>query len=177
MYDRENAADYDREFQSEVDTIAKFTPGHNFASAIAVAQKELADDTQRINIPGLSGALAVEFANLEYDGEAKSALESLLAMNDFLLTDQRMRKLAMEGKEDDARQVCLGYEPTRLKFAFTRLDDSLNRGLKINQEHFEQLIVDANSDLAGLAALSQLFALVIVVLVYTSVTPRLREYL
>lgn len=177
MYDRENAADYEREFQSEVDTIAKFTPGHNFASAIAVAQKELADDTQRINIPGLSGALAVEFANLEYDGEAKSALESLLAMNDFLLTDQRMRKLAMEGKEDDARQVCLGYEPTRLKFAFTRLDDSLNRGLKINQEHFEQLIVDANSDLAGLAALSQLFALVIVVLVYTSVTPRLREYL
>lgn len=177
MYDRANAAQYEKNFQTEVDTIAKFTPGHDFASSIRIAQKELTDETQRINIPGLSGALAVEFANLEYDGEAKSALETLLAMNEFVLTDKRMRALAAAGKENEARQVCLGYEPTRVKYAFTRLDDSLGRGLKINQEHFEQLIVDANKDLTGLAALSQLFAVVIVVCVYMGVTPRLREYL
>ncbi len=104
-------------------------------------------------------------------------METLLAMNEFVITDKRMRALAAAGKENEARQVCLGYEPTRVKYAFTRLDDSLGRGLKINQEHFEQLIIDANRDLAGLATLSQLFALVIVVCVYMGITPRLREYL
>jgi hypothetical protein len=177
ILDREHSAQHEKEFFSHLESIAKFTPGHDFVTSIAVAQREMRTDTQKLNIPGLSGALAIEFANMEYDGEAKAALETLSDLNEFVLADQKMRAAEKSGKHEDAVKLCLGYEPGRVKSCFMRLDESLTRVLKINQEHFESQIVNASEDLAAMATLAQIFAGIIIFCTYLGLSPRMREYL
>lgn len=177
MLDHANAAKYEKEFFANIEKVAKFTPGHDFDSSIALAKRELTDETQRLNIPGMTGALAEEFANIEYEGEGKAALETLIALNDFVIADQKMRSLARSGAREDALRVCLGYEPLRVKYTFARLDDALSRALQINEEHFEVHVKHAADNLTGLASFAQVFAAVIVFCIYLGVSPRLREYM
>jgi len=177
LLDPARSARYQKEFDDSLRSIVSFAPGHDFAGSITWAEKELHTERQCLNVPGLTGTLADEFANVEYPGEGKAALETLVALEQFVDADRRMRELERAGNHAEAIKVCMGYEPGRVKSAFEQFNEALGRGLAINQEHFDLQIISATDDLKGLGRLSQMFAIVIILCVYLGLSPRLREYM
>lgn len=176
LLDRENAAQYEKAYFNSIASIARFTPGHDFDTALKEANEKMTPETHSLLISGMSGALAEEFASIEYIGEGEAATEILQALKDYVEADKRMRQLEKSGQHDEAVKMCLSYAPGGLKFYFGKLDDAMERALKINRVHFTQQVLDAFNDLTDLVTLCEMFALLAVSSIYLGLRARLSEY-
>ncbi len=175
LLDRNRSAQYEQQFKKHMGSIVMFSGQHDIASSISLAQKQLADD-EKLNLPGLTGTLAQEFANVRFEEEGQTALEALQALKEYRDADARMRSFENSGQHESALRIGLGYHPFAAKYSFTKLDDAFNRLIKINQNHFEDQIRDAAKDLAGLQALARLFLLLVTVCAFFGLSPRFAEF-
>lgn len=175
LLDHDRANNHESEFKKHMGRIATFDSKHDIASSIAIAQKQLADD-EKLNLPGITGSLAQEFANVRFEEEGQTALEALQALKEYQDADARMRSFENSGQHESALRTGLGYHPFAAKYSFTKLDDAFNRLVKINQNHFEDQTRDAAEDLTGLQSLARLFLLFVTVCVYFGLSPRLAEF-
>jgi hypothetical protein len=176
LLDRAHADVHENTFAGDIRSIASFAPGHDFASTLDSVQKQLSAG-EKISLPGFSGTLADELANIRFEGEGQVAVEALAALKDYAETDKRMRELEKSGNHQAAVKLGLSYFPDASKFAFSKLDDALNRTLKINQQQFENGIKSSLKELNGLDVFSVVFSLFIAICVYTGLRPRMAEYL
>jgi hypothetical protein len=176
LLDKEHADQHEKSFSDDIKSMASFAPGHDFASTLELAEKQISDG-EKIGLPGFTGTLADELANIRFEGEGQVAVEALGALKDYCQTDKRMRELERSGNHQAAVKLGLSYYPDASKFAFTKLDDALSRALKINQEQFESGIKSALKELNGLDLLSLIFSLLVAVCVYIGLRPSMAEYL
>lgn len=176
LLDRENAEKHEKTFIENIEKIAKFSGDRNFDSAIEEAGEKIEDSPHSLTISGLSGALADEFASIEYSGEGEAAMEILLSLKDYVDADQRMRKLERSGAHDEAVKMCLSYAPGGLKYYFGKLDDAMTRAMRINKVYFDQQVKDAFRDLEGLVILCEMYALLTVCCIYLGLRRRIAEY-
>ena len=175
LLDRQNAGAHEKEFNDHINSIVTFAPGHDFASTIDLAEDQLT--TNKFKLPGLTGTLASEFHNVSFEAEKYAVYKALLALRDFCAIDKQMRALENAGNHEAAMKLGLGYHPEASKFPFTRLDDSLGTALKTNLDHFDQAVIAAEKDLNGLALLSEMFTIYVILSIYFGLRPRMAEYL
>lgn len=175
LLDRSRADHYERQFKKHMNNIATFNGEHDITASIALAHKQLADN-EKVNLPGLSGALAKEISNIRFEEEGQTSVEALQVLKEYLDADARMRSFENSGQHEPALRSGLGYHPFAAKYSFTKLDDAFNRLVKINENHFEDQTSDAAKDLAGLQSLARLYLLFVTVCIYFGLSPRLAEF-
>jgi hypothetical protein len=175
LLDRKHAAVHEKYFREKMASVARFDAGHDFASTIARARTQLGN-SEKFNLPGMSGSLADELNNIIFPEEGEAALESLKKLADYTATDAKMRQMESDGKHDQAVSVGLGYDPKGSNFLFSKFDDALGRTLKINEYHMKNAVNQATRELDGLVAGSLLVTFVALLCTYAGLRPRLEEY-
>jgi Four helix bundle sensory module for signal transduction len=175
LLDRENQSKYEKRFFSDMSSIANFDDGSNYESAIASIKRELTSN-ERLSAPGFHGNLADEFANVRFEEEGETALETLEHLAKYSIIDSKMRALEKAGNHEVALSIGLGYDPHGSNFQFSKIDEALKRTLAINQHHMDLSSRKSADDLIGLALLSFLVSLLTVICGYLGLRNRLAEY-
>ncbi len=159
---RGNGDAFDRAFQSNTNRLAD-----------RPMTDELVIQAERGDVR-FSGLLADELT-ASSGGEREAALDVLRAYRRFMGVDATVRARSQNGDHDSAARLALGAEQGQLGAAFANLDGALGRSIAAVQARFDQTIALAEYSLLGSVAL-QLGALVVVLLAYRGLKPRMDEY-
>ena len=127
-------------------------------------------------VPTFPGDLGVELRNITFVGEHTAAVDTLRNWGAYMALDAQIRTLETTGHHAEAVALCTGTAPGQSDYAFGQFDDALDRTLGINQDHFDGTVARAFSGLRPLPIASALAALLIVLLTWLGIAPRLREY-
>jgi len=175
LLDKADSAEQQKYFQANMDRIATIAPGQDGHVLLALAQKQL-QEGHKPSLPGLSGALADELANVRFEGERQSALDCLETFLAYREVSAQEQKLVSAGKQDEAQAIGLGYDPHGSNMAFGRFDDALVRTLRINQEALQTSVEHARHALDYLFTGSILLSLGMIITTYLGLRPRIQEY-
>jgi hypothetical protein len=105
--------------------------------------------------------------------QATQALSAFAAYGEL---DAQVRRLDDAGRHGDAVSLCLGTAADQHDGAFTRFDAVLGRWLAIEQARMYRHVDHALSDLSRLPVAAGLGSLMIAILVFVGLRPRLKEY-
>lgn len=177
LLDPENSDEYEREYSASLGKIVQFEGQHNIDETVELARKQL-QKGEKLNLPGFGGSLAVELNNacFEGEGEPSLALDTLAAFAEYCQAEWKVKELDEAGQHEEAVRMCLSYNPSGSKYPFTQFDDALVRTLKINSDQMASGIKGAFKSLSNLAIATELVCLLIVICVYSGLTPRMDEY-
>jgi len=131
---------------------------------------------EKNRIAGFSGYLADELDNVTFPGERKAALETLHWFGVYLKIDRQIREKMGNGDYDGARELCLGEEQNQSNWAFENFDEALGRTLLINEKEFDNAVELGYEDLKGFDVRASIAIIVIAVLVFGGLLPRIAEY-
>jgi hypothetical protein len=123
-----------------------------------------------------TGLFADEVRNITFAGERDAAEALVAGFADYVLVDQKMRRLERSGKHDEALELCIGSRSDQLNAAFDRFDEAIQRTLLINQRAFDQVLAEGDAGLRRAEKLDPAFAIAIALLGWLGIRPRLREY-
>jgi len=132
--------------------------------------------TRTPNDPGFKGALATELRNLTFRGEKDAALTALTGFSAYQQANTQIRQLQMQGKTADALALITGTNTDQANRVFERFDIALTRVININRAEFENAVTRSFAMVAPLQWLSPAAALLIGLLAFLGLQPRLREY-
>ena len=177
LLDPENASAYQKEYEENLASIARFDGSHNIEETIKTAQRQL-QKNEKFNLQGFTGSLATEINNagFEEQGEPSLAIDTLAAFSDYCQAEWKVKELDESGSHDEAVRMCLSYNPSGSKYPFMQFDDALVRTLKINQEQMNINLKGAFKSLEYCSLATELISLLIVICVYAGLTPRMDEY-
>jgi hypothetical protein len=164
LLDPANAAQSDQAFHTEAAQLVDRPVTEDLIAA-----------SQHGNVP-FRGYLADELNNITYTGELQAAIETLRAFGAYLTTDGEIRALEQSGQHQAAIDLDVGTQPGQSNWAFAQFDDALGRTLGINQREFTAAVDRATADLAGSEYLGPVAAVLIILLAWLGLRPRLREY-
>ena len=122
------------------------------------------------------GLFADELHNVTFPGERAAALEMTRAFRAYYKIDQQIRKLEGTGKHDQAVQLCIGSGASESNAAFARFDEALAKVVKINRTEFDAVIEDGDDMLRRAELFDPAFAILIALLTWAGLRPRLKEY-
>jgi hypothetical protein len=122
------------------------------------------------------GRLADELNNITFNGELSAASDTLRAWVQYVSLDGRLRALEQAGQHAEAVALDVGTQPGQSNWAFDQFDQALGRTLEINQREFDAAVQSAFDDLNGADLLGPIAALIVAVLVWAGLRPRLAEY-
>ena len=125
---------------------------------------------------GIKGFIGDELNNVTYPGEREAAVEMLRAFAGYLDIDRKIRDFERAGAHKQAIALDVGTAPGESDWAFDRFDKALGKTLDINQEYFDAQVNRAFSLLAGMPWGVPAVALVIALLVWFGLRPRINEY-
>jgi hypothetical protein len=144
-----------------------------------LADRPITDDlvaaSQHGNVP-FKGYLADELNNITYTGELQAATDTLRNYGVYLGIDSQIRALEQSGQHQAAIDLDVGTAPGQSNWAFAQFDDALGRTLGINQREFAAAVDRATADLEGTQYLGPAAAVLIAILAWLGVRPRLNEY-
>jgi hypothetical protein len=175
LLDKEKSATYTKEFQDDMNRVAKFAPGNDLDKTIALAQKQLANG-DKFALPQFSGEMAEEFNNIRFNGEGQAAIDALRELKDYLATDAKMRALDTNGQHDGALKLGLSRDTRGSDYWFQRFDDALGRALTINQEQLESAFKDGKKCLDNQILFALVISILVVACAYYGILPRIQEY-
>jgi len=175
LLDRQDLDKQQKYFQSNMDRICSLKEGLDGAAVLASARQQLGAG-QKPNLPGLTGALADELANVRFEGERQAALDCLDTFLSYRDVSAKEQKLLLDGKVEEAKFIGLGYDPHGSNMAFSKFDDALVRTLAINQEELERSVHNARHALDGLFTGSIVLSVLMVIATYLGLRPRIQEY-
>lgn len=125
---------------------------------------------------GIKGFIGDELNNITYPGEREAALEMLRTFVGYLDIDRKIRNLERAGSHQQAIALDVGTAPGESDWAFDRFDKALGQTLDINQEYFEAQVAGAFALLAAMPWVVPAVALVIALLAWFGLQPRINEY-
>ncbi len=128
------------------------------------------------HVEGFSGYLADELNNITFVGEQEAATRTVAAWEAYLAIDAQMRHLQQTGMPGQALVLCLGTGPGQSNYAFDQFDKALGATLDINQQAFDAAVADGFAALNGLAIKAAVAVVLIGVLTFLGLAPRIREY-
>jgi hypothetical protein len=107
--------------------------------------------------------------------ERDAALDVVRAYRRFMGVDATLRARSQQGDHESATRLALGARPGQVGAAFAGLDAALGRTIATAQDRFDRATALAEYTLLGQIAM-QLLAIVIVLLAYRGLKPRIDEY-
>jgi hypothetical protein len=122
------------------------------------------------------GMLWDEVRNITFDGEFDAASKMLAAFAAYYAIDGDIRTLEHKGKHADAIELCIGTRPDESNAAFARFDGALQKTLDINQTAFDAATARAEAELKKAEIVDPALAILVVVLAWLGIRPRLKEY-
>ncbi len=176
LLDPEHAKEYEKQFEESANRIASFDKGHDLDSTM-IAFKKQQESAEKISLPGFHGFLADELNNIRFEGEGEAAFAALQEYASMIAVDSKMRAAEKSGDHQLSRRLALGYSPDAGKYFFNRFDEATLRALKLNETHFKQFIEQAFGRLKGLLLASIVISLLVILLTYLGIRPRLAEYI
>ena len=120
------------------------------------------------------GLLADELNSSSGD-ERAAAMDVLRAYRRFMGVDATVRARSQQGDHDSAARLALGASTGQLGAAFNGIDAALGRTIDTVQSQFDRSVAFAEYSLLGHVAI-QLLTIVIVLLAYRGLKPRIDEY-
>jgi len=161
--------------KDSLDRIASFPDNVPGPVILYTAAKSL-DAGRKPNLPNLTGALAQELGNVQFDGEKEGAIDSFETFLVYRDRCAQQRQLMTDGKDADALCLGLGFDPHGTNMAFGRFDDALVRTLRINNTELEQSVRKARRALQFLEPGSIILSILLVIATYLGLRPRIQEY-
>jgi CHASE3 domain sensor protein len=158
-------AQYDASFRAKAKTLADVDITPAVVAAAASGAK-----------PTFPGSLGVELRNITFVGEQAAATETLSDWGKYLVLDTQIRALETSGQHSQAIALCTGAAPGQSDYAFSQFDAALGKTLGINQDQFDQTVAKTFSGLRPLPAFAAASVLLMIVLTWLGLAPRLREY-
>jgi len=128
------------------------------------------------HVNGFAGYLADELNNITFNGERDAAVQSLANWEDYLDVDAKLRELQHQGQTRQAIELCLGNAQGQSNWAFDRFDRALLATLDINQTAFDASVTKGLSAVGALEIKAIAVAIVIALLCFAGMAPRIREY-
>ncbi len=122
------------------------------------------------------GFLADELNNITFVGEQAAATDTLRTWGQYIALDAQIRALETSGHHSDAVTLCTGSAPGQSDYAFAQFDDALGKTLGINQNQFDLTVKKAFNGLNPLPVFAAVSVLLMIVLTWLGLAPRLREY-
>jgi Four helix bundle sensory module for signal transduction len=175
LLDKARGSVYQKAFSDQINSVAKFERGHDFANVLAAVEKQMAAGDKFL-LPGFSGALAEELNNVRFDGEAQAAVDTLHEFRAYVAADDKIRQLENAGNHQAALRLGLGYNLSGSNYLFNKYDDALGRTLKINEQQLDLAYKTGKHELDNIILGIILSCILIVVLAYVGLMPRLEEY-
>ncbi len=160
----------------EASYTASFHAKANLLADVPVTEAILATaGTQPKNLT-FSGFLGVELRNITFVGEQAAATDELRTWGQYIALDTQIRALETSGHHAQAIALCTGTKPGQSDYAFAQFDAALGKTLGINQDQFKRTVDKAFAGLRPLPFASAVAALLMIVLTWLGIAPRLREY-
>jgi hypothetical protein len=103
-------------------------------------------------------------------------METLRAFGRYMEIDGRIRALERAGRHQQAVDLCVGTQSGQSDWAFAQFDAALGKTLDINQKEFDAAVIRGFADLAWLPTVSATAILLITLLAWFGIQPRLHEY-
>lgn len=122
------------------------------------------------------GYIADELNNITFVGEKEAAIKLLQSYGQYLMLDTQIRQLENSGKHQEAIDLCVGTNEGQSNWAFERFDNALSSVLEINQKEFDHSIDQAFSSLEWPSLIASILAIIIVILCWFGLQPRIQEY-
>jgi hypothetical protein len=122
------------------------------------------------------GILWDEVRNITFDREYEAAVAMMNAFADYYAIDKRVRGLSKDGKLGQALEIGIGTESNEANAAFDRFDQALDKTRAINQAAFDDATGRAEAELKRAELVDPGMAILIAVLAWLGIRPRLREY-
>ncbi len=176
LVDAGRAGDYQQAFETRSQELARLSiPGiFRYDAGLAKAIAAYRGDHANITFRGYFG---VEFRNITFAGERAAAEQTLDAYQVYERDDRHLRALARRGQLTAAISFDTSTAPGNSNWAFYRYDKALVALININQRAFTQAIAASQHDSAGwTGTIPAGAALVIILLAFAGVRPRLAEY-
>ncbi len=170
LYDRPNAAKYQKNFFEKTGKIATVPASATFAEIAndALASRPLPKE--------FTGCLADELNNITFAGEREAATNALSAYGVYLGVDKEIRARENEGDHAAAVKLCLSYEPGGSNWAFDQFEKALEEALAVNQKEFDASVDRGLAKLAPFSVATPCAALLIAALSVAGFWPRMKEY-
>ena len=169
LLDRPHATEYENAFFQKAGQLVGFSPSDMYGKMATVTSTKSLP-------PGTSGYLAQELANITFEGEQEEATEALRTFAFYITLDKKIRQLENGGNHAEAVRFCISMAPGDSNWAFSQFDSALDKTIAINQKAFDTAVTQGFDDVKGLDILAPIIALVIVVLAFFGLRPRLHEY-
>jgi hypothetical protein len=127
---------------------------------------------QRATVSPTSGYFAKAINNITSAEERTAVVKMMQSYKDYMAIDQKIRDLVASDKIPEALALCLG--PSNAAFDKTRV--SMNDAIKVNQDVFDRVSLKAEEQLDNFETKAVIALILIAVLVFWGLRPRLREY-
>lgn len=120
----------------------------------------------------VDGFLTKELNNITFPGEEEAAKETAARFHEYRQLDGQLRELEKSGRHDAA----VTFWQKQSNEVFQRFDGALGRTLKVNQDAFESSVASGFRDVNGFEITAPVAALLIALLGWLGMRPRMREY-
>jgi hypothetical protein len=128
--------------------------------------------SQETFVTNNNGYFATAVNNITSDQERTSVAKMMQSYQDYLTIDQKIRNLVASNKIPEALALCLGPSND----AFDKMRDNMNDAVKVNQDAFDRANLKVEEQLSNFEAKAAIALILISVLVFFGLRPRLREY-
>jgi hypothetical protein len=199
LLDPESRGQHEKTFFEYTAKLARFNKGQTFDSANNIAQRRntlMAEQLRKGDDPVTAGLLArTQFPLNGMDGALKTALDNvtfpdrdplkdeptqsaatLRTFGVYYNLDARIRSLELSGSHAEAVRFCLSMSEGESNWAFFKFDESLGHWLKLNEDWMYRYTDAAFLDCAGFQFAGPVISILVGVLIYFGLRPRLREY-
>lgn len=149
--DPANAAEYKKAFDASANRVLRLPDGQSFEQVAGQLKgQSISDD--------LGGYLASEVRSIDFDGEHQAAVDAVSAFGRYINAVKGQSQVSTTGQ------------------AFNQFLTQLDAVKTINQDQFDAKAAKAQSALSGLALADLLVSLMVALLIYVGITPRIKEY-
>lgn len=172
LIDRAQAKEYQESFFAKAGQIAALPPNATYDSVASACQAG-----QIGTVPAsFTGYLADELRNITFVGEQDAADETLRTWGRYIVLDGQIRALENAGRHADAVTLCVGNAPGQSNWAYNQFDAALGKTLTINENALTHSVAAGFADLNALPWLTPIALLLVALLCWFGLSPRLREY-
>jgi hypothetical protein len=169
LLDPANAKEHEDAFLQKSQSLASLPTDRSREQVIASLQRGA-------HVNDFSGYLADELNNITFDGEREAAIQSLTTWEAYLDVDTMIRQLQRQGQTRQAIELCLGNAQGQSNWTFDQFDRALLATLDINQKAFDASVDKGLSAVSALEIKALVVAIVIALLCFLGLAPRIREY-
>ncbi|MEU0413523.1 hypothetical protein ABZ307_37795 [Streptomyces griseorubiginosus] len=144
-----------------------------YDAGLAATWKAYASDHRDLRF---TGQFRRELDNITFPGERTAAERTVETYAVYQRDDRRIRALLAAGKEQQAVEFCMGWEPGTSNAHFGAWMTALDKVTNINKAHFTDSVREGRSEVADLLPWTGALLLAALLLTALGLRPRLAEF-